>query len=53
MKSLGIRPREDLLRLFVSFPFLKSVNIFGFLFPLFMGIQSSNESNLVEMSVPV
>ena len=40
VKSLGIRPREDLLCLFVCFPLKKNVTIFGFLFSLFMGVQS-------------
>lgn len=45
VKSLGVRPREDLPCLFVCIPLKKKKLwlIFGFLFSLFMGVQSSKK----------
>lgn len=57
MKSLGIRPREDLLCLFIClfvfFFFFFKGGIYLAFFSLFMGIQSSRKSNMVEMSLPI
>lgn len=54
MKSLNLRPREDLLcfACFFSFFFFKA-EIYLTFFSLFMGSQSSRKSNMVEMSVPI
>lgn len=54
MKSLNLRPREDLLYFayFFSFFFLKAEIYLAF-FSVFMGRQSSKKSNMVEMSVSI